>query len=384
MAIGLLLSLVLRADQRIPAASGLCKRVRLNNSDCRRCLDVCPESAISLDPGPSVDDRCSGCGLCQTVCPTEVFQGHTHTDQHFLGRIGPLLKEDRAAPEHQRLFVYCQQAEKPKQESFPVPCLGSITENFMLGAALRGVDELVFAKGICSQCRLKHGAQIFHRALATFRILSGHLGLDPVPVSVDERQKTKSVKLSRRALFSSDSREQGNRVESERDSGNEASEMASGGADSNDVKTRLSPRRRYLQMLFDRQVPPQSAIVNCGQEFPWAKINIDERKCVACGICVALCPTGAITRKQENAHLSHYFNASFCTNCGLCNEACPEHAISFERNVPLSDLLASEAEAITRIPLNSCLICGEVIPATEGEICMTCEKRQMSSKYARI
>jgi hypothetical protein len=34
--------------------------------------------------------------------------------------------------------------------------------------------------------------------------------------------------------------------------------------------------------------------------------------------------------------------------------------------------------------LNTCLICGEVIPAREGEICTTCDKRQMSSRFVGL
>ena len=47
-------------------------------------------------------------------------------------------------------------------------------------------------------------------------------------------------------------------------------------------------------------------------------------------------------------------------------------------------MLKDEANAITRINLNTCLICGEVIPAREGEICATCDKRQVSSRFVGL
>ncbi|GFO57118.1 hypothetical protein GMSM_41250 [Geomonas sp. Red276] len=40
---------------------------------CFSCLERCPEEAISLVPGVGVEvvpDRCTGCGICQDLCPT--------------------------------------------------------------------------------------------------------------------------------------------------------------------------------------------------------------------------------------------------------------------------------------------------------------------------
>ena len=56
--------------QDIATLPDLCKRVRFRRSNCQRCGEICPDDAISLEPGPVVSDRCSDCGLCQNACPT--------------------------------------------------------------------------------------------------------------------------------------------------------------------------------------------------------------------------------------------------------------------------------------------------------------------------
>jgi ferredoxin len=367
--------------QRIPKFPGLCKRVRFIQSDCRRCLDICPENAISLDPGPIINDSCSSCGLCQTACPTEVFQDAEHTDQHHLIEIGASIGNDSAPGEKRLLFIHCQQAEKQTRDSYAIPCLGSITEDFMVGAAGLGFDEVVLTKGTCSRCRLKQGEQLLTNSIDAFRVLCRSTGLKNFTLKLREDQKEEGAALSRRAFFARSSVKQNEKVEFPASSKDNAMLGESSGAREGTRTTRPSPKREFLRTLLAKTPPSASAVVAYGQSFPWGNIKIDEDNCVTCGICVNVCPTGAISRKTSDEYLSHYFKTSLCTNCRLCEEACPQKVISFRQDLSLTDVLKDEAHPITRIALDACLICGEVIPAREGEICTTCDKRQMSSRF---
>jgi ferredoxin len=49
-------------------------------------------------------------------------------------------------------------------------------------------------------------------------------------------------------------------------------------------------------------------------------------KCTACGICIGICPSGAITMENEKA----FVNNDLCKNCNVCIKACPEEAIIFQ------------------------------------------------------
>ena len=55
-----------------------------------------------------------------------------------------------------------------------------------------------------------------------------------------------------------------------------------------------------------------------------AKIQIDEEKCKACGLCQKNCPVGAIEGEEREKRV---INQDKCIKCGTCIKACPFHAI---------------------------------------------------------
>ena len=55
-----------------------------------------------------------------------------------------------------------------------------------------------------------------------------------------------------------------------------------------------------------------------------AKIQIDEDKCKACGLCQRNCPVGAIEGESREKRV---INQDKCIKCGTCIKVCPFHAI---------------------------------------------------------
>jgi ferredoxin len=50
-----------------------------------------------------------------------------------------------------------------------------------------------------------------------------------------------------------------------------------------------------------------------------------EEKCVHCGACTSVCPTGALMMNQQTWELE--FDMDKCVLCGYCVRACPARAI---------------------------------------------------------
>ncbi len=56
------------------------------------------------------------------------------------------------------------------------------------------------------------------------------------------------------------------------------------------------------------------------------KIHVFEAWCKKCGICVAFCPTGALTSDKDGLPILTY--PEKCTLCGMCELRCPDFAIA--------------------------------------------------------
>jgi len=52
-------------------------------------------------------------------------------------------------------------------------------------------------------------------------------------------------------------------------------------------------------------------------------IYVDTERCTGCGVCVPVCPTGALSLQKGRAFIVE----SLCRDCEACREVCPQSAI---------------------------------------------------------
>lgn len=382
MTAGFLLGLALAEGVTISTTPALCKRVRYRQSECHECVDTCPEDAITMNLGPRINDACTQCGLCVNVCPTEVFQHTFNLDQYLLDQIDSLISNSRTSKSKKSYHIHCQQAEKQDEKSSCVACLGNINENVLLGGALMGLDELVLTMGDCRRCRLTSGEALFRDAITTFRVSERSLGLNGFVLRLEEKQKEEAneVKLTRRAFFSSIAEPAKDKSGPARYAVDDSALETFNDEPIGQFDTRPSPKRESLRMLLSQQKWRNDVSDPHGIS-PWRTMKVDEKNCIACGICVAVCPTGALRKEYVNNQLIRYLNSALCTDCSLCEEACPKQVINFEATNNFASFIEDTTTIVARIDLTSCAICGETIPQIEGKVCMTCQKRQLSPMF---
>lgn len=53
----------------------------------------------------------------------------------------------------------------------------------------------------------------------------------------------------------------------------------------------------------------------------------DSSKCLQCGLCVGVCPVGAMRLTEKGIEI----DVEKCTGCGLCVNGCPVAALQLEK-----------------------------------------------------
>lgn len=115
--------------------------------------------------------------------------------------------------------------------------------------------------------------------------------------------------------------------------------------------TTLYPRRPYI---------PQEGFRGAAE--------YDPDKCVGCGACSQVCPTGAITYEDSEKFRRLQVDYGLCSFCGRCEEVCPWGAIHLTKKYELAVYDKSEAKTSIDIPLLECAHCGRpFIPKPQME-----------------
>ena len=94
-----------------------------------------------------------------------------------------------------------------------------------------------------------------------------------------------------------------------------------------------------------------------GPGAPGGAAAVNGDACTLCGLCVAACPTGALTRHRERM-VALRFDSSRCPYpCGRCESACPVRALT------VSPELCLPPEQVTLVArAGTCASCGELWP----------------------
>ena len=101
--------------------------------------------------------------------------------------------------------------------------------------------------------------------------------------------------------------------------------------------------------------------------------RVDVALCVGCGICVNVCPVGAIALNGETAQV----NEAACTGCGACVESCPTSAMQLvtqgepvpapeRRPAPVSQPKPTMEDVGTAAPVPGTGVRPSVMPARGG------------------
>jgi Fe-S-cluster-containing hydrogenase component 2 len=384
---------LLRHDKTLTHNEGACLPLRSRHGQCRACADQCPVQALEVTLAEvRLSEACTGCGQCTAVCPTEAlslpemdaFAKLQFTSEHLSKRPTekPIRLECRKVPQGLRA-----------PGSLELPCLGALRASHLLALTASGHHVEIVDRGWCHACSMnrKHEevlpghpakgaldmAQLWLEAAQQEahqpRLLLQPLPLEQCPEDLPASPKQEE-KLDRRRFF---------RQALDRPAGR-ASALPMGGdgkaAYPADQRQPSPDRERLLASMVVLTELSEQALP--AELFPQMHVSSN---CCDHRLCVALCPTAALSVHDNGmgAHLS--FSSDRCIDCGTCIRACPDGAIQMQ-----STGGQRGAQTVYSHARMKCTACADTFTPTaaqtEGEaplLCMSCAKSQRFMDDAR-
>jgi len=338
--------------------------VRLHShSECRRCQDVCPASAITLDGGRVIVDQalCIGCGLCLSACPTSVFSVRgldlAALLDNGVGRDGDTLTLSCAC-------TSAQGCDPSASSSRVLPCLGMLDDDLLLALAGKGVKTLVLRTGDGEACVL-HARDIIGSTIERVRKRwPGRLAVEmheehSIPdasfaQTLDELVPPKEETLDRRAFLMGI-------VERARDAVSDPPAVEEKEWGPRPLPAKIPARRELLLASVldtDPVVFPRLAISDACDDCQEAH-----------SLCSRFCPSGALSRVETDTKVEFIFKPEICVDCGQCSFVCPQDAISSQAEEPGRD-----ARTLRVFERGVCTQCGKTASYLTEGLCPACSR----------
>lgn len=355
----------------IKIAENRCLNQRHHAVECNHCIEHCPSDAlIKYDRGILLDKKnCTGCGLCLTDCPTQVFRADQWDETSII--------RDVAEEGWKVTEFFCEEHSTPfKKEkdryrgAVQIPaCLSVISRGAWYELGLGTEIEIHLEE--CDDCSVKKAlARLEYNVEMASEWLeaSGHTAR----ISYISQSSNGKAKRSLRAI------ETGLKVTSRRDlflslvgKGRQAAERISDKAksfsnelDQNRTESLLSDWQKRLAKVYSQNM------VEGATAAYWPTIK-KSKECINCGMCSAVCPSKTLQIIVNNNTCTHYFTSGLCIDCRICQLFCPKEAISRDREKVEKPF---EVTSIFTAPVIHCQRCESYTLENSECLCYWCKE----------
>jgi len=343
-----------------------CVRSLAKFSECSRCEQVCPTSAIVIDGGlPSINfSHCVACGGCAGVCPSEA-----------------LALDDFSATEF--FFEFASSDDTLLSCRKNVPCLSVLNVEHVIGlASLKG--GITFDMGHCDGCDIAHTckAQIEANAEEANYLLeamesSAAVALEKVAYMPEE--KVEAVEGERRDFFRALNLK--NAVSAKQKFDREV-EIATDALVEHTISTDeiaqlkqkgIPNKRKLLFTALKRAQKPSSYHVIDANEVSFTSQKLfDEEKCTACQMCYRVCPTGSLSSNVRNSKID--FDPFLCIKCHICHDVCEPDALTLSSSYSVKEFFEPRVQNLVTFDVRNCDECGRLFTSLEGQkLCYQCK-----------
>ncbi len=272
---------------------------------CGRCLTVCPSEAILLHDGPAIRaEVCRDCGACASVCPSGALA---------LPTCDSLLRQLRKKGKCPEILL-CPSAHKGVDTEMPFrACLAGLGVDILLELWLMNRKAITLVCGDCGSCKQGDSGTAIHQAAkqANAIIANSAVASETTPFTV----------VCRASRIDSPEKQSHGHTVSRRDflgmfrgresaAHTEPQTAKSAPAASENKRTHLATLLKELK-----------ASGPLPKDFVAGNIQ-GNGTCTACAACVRICPTNALSIKEDGNSCSLTFKSMLCMDCGSCLRVC--------------------------------------------------------------
>jgi ferredoxin len=297
--------------------SELCVHSRSNIVGCRRCLDLCPTSAIAPAGNyVAIDEKiCAGCGQCAAACPTGAASYGLPPAEALMRKLRTMLMVYRETGGESPVILFHDDdhggalidALARHGDGLPANNLPfAVNEVTQIG--LEAVAA-AFAYGstavrVILHDKPRHDVRGLRDTIALGGTILAGLGFSSKPLALIETDDPFALGAALRTI------EPGNAASPP------ASFLPAGGK---------RDALRFALRELHRAAPAPTDIIALPAGAPFGAVEIDVAGCTLCLSCVSACPTGALSDDPDRPLLR--FAEAACVQCGLCKATCPEKVI---------------------------------------------------------
>jgi len=304
---------------------------------CRVCIESCPARALrpGADGRPTIrGGACTSCGECIVRCPQGAL-GHAHAPWRALNaRLEALLANASAGPVALVLSERSEPppADGPRETAQPdVPWI--LPLELPRGALGAGIVLRALEVGAAAVCA------VVPRDDA--RCAAGVEAASAVAQALGEGDRVALARSLDEAI---------ERLRRPPRPAHPPPEPVA-------REPAQRPDARAIAICLWRRDASRTPRRITGPGAPGGAAAVNGDACTLCGLCVAACPTGALTQRRERT-VELRFDSSLCPfPCGRCESACPVRALT------VSPELRLPPEQVTLVArAGTCALCGGLWP----------------------
>lgn len=335
---------------------------------CSNCIDICPIDAISLNNRiPEINHNiCIDCGVCVSSCDTLAID-------HIQN---PYITTSKRITEYPNSTITCDKLEE-YQMGVKIPCYLYLDVSLILQYS-NGRDNVNLYIKQCHSCDkvdylyIKNHVSKLQKEIEDLNI---PLIIRLTEYSTDNHKDDQMIDaLSRREFLQKLSfrklKEQF--FAKERDY-----------IESNNDYNSLVIKAKFKRDIFNDYYKKQLDLLReKPTKLPFNKFKMLEISdtCTGCNICNRICPTQAISWKEQFKESILIFSVQDCIGCKKCL-VCPEDSIRFAE-ISIEDYLKGKNINLKSFSVRDCKKCGDPFKSNnDQELCRYCDEKQRSDSF---